>query len=336
MRGPEEPRAVDDLPAHLQRLVAQSLAVEIEGVVAKASVRALEVARVCRRIAGELVRGRHRRADLVHTLAERFVRLDVGRRPAVPFAACGEDQVVRLAPDLHRRATDHVVGPRKPRHDEDGGCRARRGGASQALAAGPARDRGGQDGQRDREHEDRPHERDPAGERPGCGPPGPAARLRRTRVGVDARKGDGPGERLAEHERDVVLRPRVDGVEEAGEQRDALSPPPPHREHQEPRAEPEEQGLADEHWAVLEVSEHVPVPEERDVRGIAGRAEDLPLRLFPDALGNARAREVEPPGGEDVVEAGAQRCRVGAVAERVRGGEEVQLSVRTFGLTNGT
>jgi hypothetical protein len=58
--------------------------------------------------------------------------------------------------------------------------------------------------------------------------------------------------------------------------------------------------------------------EEREVRGIARRAEDLTLELLPDVLRDARARDVEPPLRVDEVEAGLEWRRVRAVEERVR------------------
>ena len=233
------------------RLVRQALPVDVGRGGAELLVRPGQVARMGGRILAQLGLRRDARADAVHARGELRLRLDRGRRPPVTLAARGEDQVEALAPDRHRRTADHVVRPGEPRHEQRECGRGRCGGPDEARPRAPTRDQRADDRERDDEDEHRPHEREPGGgcaERGPAGegalPPGPGEEVR-------AREDAEAGERLAQHERHVVLRPRIDGVEDAGEERDAVAPPTTDGQHQEPRAEPEQRALTEQHRQVV-------------------------------------------------------------------------------------
>jgi len=318
VRGPEEPHAVHAVAEHVERLFPQSLAIAAPGRGPQPLVAVREVARVRGRIRRELAGRRERAADRLHLRTELRRRLDVRRRGASPFAVRSECEVVALAPDRHRRAADDVVRPREPRHEQ--GRRRSRGGeaAQEPLAGRPATDERGDHDERSGEHEHRTDEREKGGERAGARPRREPAALPRAREDVDAAEEDRPRKRLREDERHVVLRPRVERVEQPGQERDALAPPAADREHEQPRAEPEEHGLADERGRVVSLHDRLPA-ERCEVERVPGRAKDLALGREPDRLRDARSGDVEPVR-EDVDEPGLQRRRVGAVAERVGGG----------------
>ena len=330
VRVPEEPHAVDAVPQDVERLVGETFAVQVERIVARLLVRAREVPRVRGRIGGDLLRARNLGPDAVHPSLEGRIGLDVpGGRP-VPLAARREHEVVALAPDRHRRASDDAVRPRQPRHDQHRRRSGRCGGASQPLARVPLRTSAASTRSAGANTKTARTSESAAASAPAPSHRGQLGSLPRTREHVEQGERDRSCERLAQDECDVVLRPRIDGVEQAAEQRDALAPPAANGEHQEVRADPEEQGLADQRRRVV-AAEDLVLAEEREVRGVARRAEHLPLRLVPGRLGDACPGDVEPAVRVDEVEAGLERRRVAAVEERVRGRDvrpRVRLLVR--------
>ena len=277
------------------------------------------------RIARELGGRGQPAADALHARSELRVGLDVcGGRP-VSLAGGREDQVVALAPHRHRRAADRVLRPGEPGNEQYGGGDRRRARAQEPLAHGAAPKQRREDDKRRDQHEDRANERDGSGERAGAGPGREPPALPRACEDIDAGERDRPRERLREHERDVVLRPRVDRVEEAGQERDPIAPPPADGDHQQPRAETEEHRLPDERRRVVSADDGS-LAERREVERVPRRPEDLPFQRLPDALVDGRAGDVEPVR-EDVDEAGLERRRVRAVEERVRAGD-VRPAVR--------
>jgi hypothetical protein len=269
------------------------------------------------RIPEQLAFRRDPGADALHARAERGLGLDRGRRSPMTLAARGEDHVVALAPDRHRRAAHDVVRPREPGDEQRERCRSRRARPAEARGGPPTCEQRTDHRERDHEDEDRTHQRDPGGDRAERGPINEAALLPRPGEEVGARQHAEAGERLAQHERHVVLRPRIDGVQDAGEERDAVAPPATDRQHQEPRAEPEQHALPEQHGQMVALEDRA-LSEEREVEGVAGRAKDLALERLPRRPRDPCAGDVVPALAEDEVEARHERRRVRAIADRVR------------------
>lgn len=300
------------------RLGAEAVAVEPPRVRAQRLVGAREIPRVGGRIVQQLVRVRCEPVDGVQVPLERGVSLDVRGSLAVPLAACREQQVEAFAPDRHRRAARDAVGPDQPRHEEGRRRGCGRGYPREAARAGTHERAEGDE--RCREDEHGPDEREPSRERTHSRPADRRRALPGTRVRVHGGEHDGACECLAENERDVVLRPRIDRIEHAGEQRGILTPPASYCEHEEERTEPEERGLPNERSVVV-AEEHLALSEQREVRGIPGRTECLALRRLPRLSRQSRPGDVEPADRVDEVEAGLQRRRVRPVEECVRGSD---------------
>jgi hypothetical protein len=272
------------------------------------------------RVAAQPSLGRNRSADAVHARLERGLGLDVGRSPPVSLALGREQQVVGLAPDGHHRATDDLVRPRQPRQEQRCGRRGGRTGAQEARSRCTGRGERADDGERRGEDEDGSNERKRCREETRPQPPPQPAALPGTCEGVDPGERDGRRQRLAQHKSHVVLRPRVDGVQQPRDQGHALSPPAANREHEEVRAEREQRGLSDQGERMV-AADDLLLAERREVEWVAGRPEGLVLGRLPGRLRDPRAGDVEPALREYVVEARLERRRVGAVAERVRGGD---------------
>jgi hypothetical protein len=269
-----------------------------------------------RRVACELRGGRDHPPNRGHARREVGVGLDLRAALSSSLSTRRERQVEALAPRGHRRMAHDVVGPCEPRTDEQrcrDGCDGRGGGP---FARSGRPHGGGEHDQGNGEDENRPDERERSHERAGGGPPPDGALL--PRAGERVRRGDRdrPRQRLAQHERDVVLRPGVDRVESAGEQSGRVAPPAPNGRDQEERTEREEHALADQRGCVVGPHDLL-LAEEREVQRVPGGTKCLTLGLFPDAPRYARARDVEPAVRVDVVEAGFQRRRVARVANRV-------------------
>ena len=257
MRRPEKPHSVDELPRDLLRLVAEALPIEISGSRAQLLVRVREVARVRGRVPAQLLGGRDLCADPIHSSLEPGVCLDVGPGAAVAFAARGQDRVVPLAPNRHRRAADDVIGPGEPGHEEHRRGRDRRAPAEQSLTPDSPPEQRTDNDERRHQYEDRADERQRGGERGGRRPRSCPAALPRPREHVRRRQDEEAGERLRQDERDVVLRPRIDRVEQPGKQADALAEPAPHRQDQEQRPGAEKDGLGEERDRVVALEDRL-------------------------------------------------------------------------------
>ena len=244
----------------------------------------------------------------VHARGERRVGLDLRPRSSVALAARGEHEVVALAPDRHRRAADDVVRPAEPGHEKHQRPRPSRRREQPLRRAPRAHQRCEHAEQRNDEDEDRAHERKRCAEAPARGPP-TASVLPGTREDVEQRRARGAGQRLAQHERDVVLRPRVDRVDEAGEQPEPLAPPAAHGERSAAtrrgrRARPDRRSTA------VVAAEDRALTEQREVRAGTRWTEDLSLGRLPRAFGQAGAGDVESARRKDEVEPGLQRRRI--------------------------
>jgi len=315
VRVPEEPRAVEPFPHDLK---PQAFPVELLRVVAQLGVPALEVARMGRGVAHQLGGGRLESVDSLQARPELGIGFDLRGRAVVAFTACREDQVVTLAPHRHRGPADHVVRPGEPGDEQQRRTCRRDADAKEPFARRSWPERRREDRQRRGEDEDRADEREGARERAAERPPQQAPLPPGPRERVHARERDRARENLRKHEWHIVLRPRVYGVEQAARQGDGLTPPAAHRQHQQPRADSEEQRLPHERERVV-VVEDLLVAEEREEERVGRRAEHLALLGLPGLTRQARAGDVEPALGIDVDEGGLQRCRVRAVADRVRG-----------------
>ena len=236
------------------------------------------------------------------------------------LAARREDEVVALAPDRHRRAADDVVRPAEPGDEQRQSCDPRGRRAQQAVSTLPAGDQRSEHGQRNDEDEDRSNECKRCADGPERGPLDESSLLPGTREDVGAGEHQKPGQRLAQDQRHVVLRPRVERVDEAGEQSEPFAPPAPHGQHQQPRAQAEQHALTEQHGQVVACEDRA-LPEQRDVQRVPRRPKDLSLGRLPRAFGNPGAGDVVPALREHEVEAGLQRRRVRAFSDRVRGGE---------------
>jgi hypothetical protein len=310
------------------RLVAEALPIEIFGGRAELLVSSREVAGVRGRVPAQFLGGWDLRADPIHPGLEPGVCLDVRPGAAVAFAARRQDRVVPLAPDRHRRAPDDVIGPCEPGHEESRSGRDRRARAEQALPRDSRPEQRTDGDERWHKHEHRADERERGGERGGRRPRGCSAALPGPREHVRRRQDEEAGERLRQHERDVVLRPRIDRVEQPGEQADALAEPAPHGQDQEHRPGAEEDGLAEERGRVVALEDRL-LAERAEIERVARRAEHLPLGRLPGGLRDSGAGDVVPAALEDEVEPGLQRRRVRAVAEGVAAGD-VRPAVRLF------
>ncbi len=279
-----------------------------------------------RRVACELLGGRDHPPNRGHARREVGVGLDLRAALSSSLSTRRERQVEALAPRGHRRTAHDVVGPREPRTDEQrcrDGCDGR-GGSPFARSGRPHG--GGEHDQGNGEDENRPDERERSHERAGGGPPTDGAFLPRAGERVRCGDRDRPRQRLAQHERDVMLRPGVDRVERAGEQSGGLAPPAANGRDQKQRAEREEHALADQRGRVVGPDDLL-LAEQREIQRVPRRPECLTLGFFPDTTRDARARDVEPAVGIDVVEAGLQRRRVAGVANGVCG-RDVRPAVR--------
>jgi hypothetical protein len=310
------------------RLVAEPLPIEIFGGSAELLVSVREVAWVRSRVTAQLLGGWDFRADPIHPGLEPGVCLDVRPGAAATFAARGQDRVVPLAPNRHRRAPDDVIGPGEPGHEERRSGRDRRARAEQALPRDSLPEQRTDDDERWQQHEHRADERERGGERGGRRPRCRPAALPRPREHVRRRQDEEAGERLRQDECDVVLGPRIDRVEQPGEQADAFAEPAPHGQDQEHRPGAEEDPLAEERGRVVALQDRL-LAEEGEIERIARRAKRLPLGGLPGGLADAGAGDVVPAALEDEVEPGLQRCRVRAVAECVAAGD-VRPAVRLF------
>jgi hypothetical protein len=240
-------------------------------------------------------------ADPLHPRDEFRIGLHLGRRPAVALSARGEDRVVALAPHGHRHAAADVVRPREPGRQQDP-CSRDRTGADEPVPGCPRAERRRDSDERRHDDEDGADERQRRGERRRPCPRERMPALPGEREQVHAREHEQPCERLSEDERHVVLRPGIDRVEQAGEERDAVAEPAPHRHHQQQRAASEEDGLPEQRGRVVAVEDRL-LAEEREVERVPGRPERLPFGCLPRGLVDPRAGDVEPTTAEDEVEA---------------------------------
>jgi hypothetical protein len=238
----------------------------------------------------------------------------------VALATRREDEVVALPPDRHRRAADDVVRPAEPGDEQHQSCCPRRRRAQQAVSTRAARDQRSQDGQRNDEDEDRSNECKRCTDSPERGPLDESSLLPGTGEDVCAGEHEEPGQRLAQHQRHIVLRPRVERVDEAGEQPEPFAPPTSHGQDQQPRAQAEQHALTEQHGQMVACEDRA-LPEQRDVQRVPRWTKDLSLGRLPRAFGNPGACDVVPPLREHEVEAGLQRRRVRAFPDRVRRGE---------------
>lgn len=328
MGAPEEPGPVGELPHDLLGLAREPLPIERERLVAELEVRDGEIARVGLGVAQKLGFTRQVPVHAVESTLDGGTGIDDLGGPRVALPGRREQEVVALTPVRHRRASGDTVGPGEPGHEEDD-CDRRGDTCREKPAARPgALEKSRDHDERNCEHEDRADERERRDRGRRGRPPRPARALPRAREHIGRGEDERARQRLAQHQWDVVLRPGVDRVEEAGEQRHVLAPPAANGRDQQERTGPEQDCVADQCSRVVAAVDRR-LAEEREVERIPGRPERLALGGVPRDTIDPSARDVEPPPSEDEVEAGSQRRRVRRVEECIRG-RDVRPRVRLF------
>ena len=268
------------------------------------------------RVRGELARARCEAVAGPEVREEGRILDHLLERAAVALAVRGNQEVETLAVRRQHGLADDRRRPREPGDEQHRG-RGRRG-RDVPHAVGPL-DQRGQQHERQREDEDRARERQRRDQCARRRPPGGLSLLPGPGVRVGGGDDDQPGESLAEHQRDVVLRPRVGRVEQGREQAEPLVAPAPRGQRQQEDASAEEERLSPEREVLRQPV--LTAAEEGEVGGISGRPEGLVLGCLPGRAVELEAGDVVEALRVDVVEAGLERGRVAPVEDRPGGGD---------------